>query len=310
MAEKFNGVGEIVSWEVPAGFKIEAEVLRKAMSDAGLNSKMARDVCASNAFRRATHEMKENRVIRKVKDENGFLYFQFTSEHLKGGEYEYSKECVLRINKDSGVVSGQNPGLVSLAQNLVDEKIRFRYKTDITNILKRLFRDHGDLFPICSNGGAYFVPQQHVGLCSQIQQMLQSIGAKLRQWEQADSPCNSANAAEAIFDHIKEMVQEYSELIADMDISNDKSIAKTTLKLSAVKMKMSFYQDTLCEYADDIDGLLLDATREFGDKLTGIQSDVKDVGPEPTEPTEPVTERAPEPAPVTEPAPDWMSQLA
>jgi len=265
-----EGAGEIVTWNAPKS--VGFTELKNAVTYGGLDEKIVRDMCPANAFRRSIHALEENRVIRKLSDSDDKLHFQFTEEYMSNDEFHYRKEADLILNKTTGIVHCSSYDLQKQAQDLIDSNIQTRTKSDVTRIVQKLFNDHGDLFPIREQGGAYFVPARHLGLCDKIEAMLMQIGGKLKRHELKESDTNKQNAVEMISDGIKDMITKYEKYMADMKSDDPKVLSKGMKRITEIRIKLNAYKDVLADYGDEISdtlkkitkGLIESASNGFG----------------------------------------------
>ena len=56
------------------------------------------------------------RIIRQVGEDEAAVTFQFTSESRDGDRFEYALETMLTLDKKTGTVTCDLPGLATLAQ--------------------------------------------------------------------------------------------------------------------------------------------------------------------------------------------------
>jgi hypothetical protein len=152
-------LGEVVSWELDA-VRVRYTHLRDALAASGLDPAVAREMLPRNAFARAARKLQERRIIRQVEDLDDVVRFQFTAEHRPGGLFTYELETVLTLDKATGAIACDDPGLADQARAAFDEEVAHRGTSDVTAIIKRLFADRKDarldLIPINSRG-TYFV---------------------------------------------------------------------------------------------------------------------------------------------------------
>src|SRR4029077_10321795 len=132
--------------------------------------------CSSGAGSRACRKLSEQRIIRPVSEDAATVKFQFTQESREGDRFEYTLETMLTLDKQTGAVTCELPGLATMAQEELDRCIAVRTGSDVTRIVQRLFERQADLFPIRPQGGAYFCPARHAGFVDQIQEFLNRVG--------------------------------------------------------------------------------------------------------------------------------------
>jgi hypothetical protein len=164
-------LGEIITWNA-AGIAISHRLLVEALRDRGLDETVARELAPRHAFTRACKKLAENRIIRQVDEDEAVIRFQFTPERKAGDHFQYDLETMLSLEKASGRVSCDLPGLATLAQEALDECLGVRTGSDITRVIQRLFERQADLFPIREQGGCYFVPAEYRGFVDRIAQLV------------------------------------------------------------------------------------------------------------------------------------------
>src|SRR3954449_598562 len=171
-------LGEVISWTCPAA-AVRHAALVAALADAGLDTGVARELLPRHAFARACKKLAKDRIIRPVAEDTSTITFQFTQESRAGDKYEYTLETMLSLEKATGKVRCELPGLATLAQELVDAAIDARTGTDITRCVKRLLDRHADLFPVREKGSVYFVPQAHAAFVEKVQAFLGRVNGRL-----------------------------------------------------------------------------------------------------------------------------------
>ena len=62
----------------------------------------------------------EARIIRPVSEDPATVKFQFTQESREGDRYEYRLETTLTLDKQTGAVTCELPGLATMAQEELD----------------------------------------------------------------------------------------------------------------------------------------------------------------------------------------------
>jgi hypothetical protein len=148
-------LGEVIAWACP-GVSVTHSALVDALEGAGLDAGVARELAPRHAFSRACKKLSDQRIIRPVSEDASTVKFQFTQESRDGDKFEYTLETMLTLDKQTGSVSCELPGLATLAQEELDRCIAARTGGDITKVVQRLFERRADLFPIRPQGGCYF----------------------------------------------------------------------------------------------------------------------------------------------------------
>lgn len=149
-------LGEIITWSC-SKVSIRHIDLIEALRDSGLDESVARELAPRHAFARACKKLSDARIIRQVAEDEAVITFQFTAEHRDGDHFTYDLETMLALDKATGKVTCDLPGLAALAQGELDRCLEARTGADVTRVVQRLFERRADLFPIREQGGAYFV---------------------------------------------------------------------------------------------------------------------------------------------------------
>src|SRR5207237_1455857 len=134
------------------------------------------------AFPRASKKPSDARIIRQVAEDDKAIRFQFTAEHRDGDHFSYDLETMLTLDKTTGKVTCDLPGLATLAQEELDRCLEARTGGDITRVVQRLFERKADLFPIREQGCAYFVPGAHTPFLEQIERCLSRINGRIQRF--------------------------------------------------------------------------------------------------------------------------------
>ena len=171
-------LGEVISWTC-SGVSVTHPTLLTALRDAGLDEHVARELAAKHAFTRACKKLCDRRIIRQVAEDETCVKFQFTQESRDGDRYEYALETMLTLDKKTGTVTCDLPGLATLAQEELDRATDARTGSDVTKVIQKLFDRHADLFPIRPQGGCYFVPEKYVAFVNKVQAMLGRLNGQI-----------------------------------------------------------------------------------------------------------------------------------
>lgn len=126
-------LGEVIAWACP-GVSVTHSDLVRALEDAGLDPGVARELAPRHAFSRACKRLSDQRIIRPVSEDAATVKFQFTQESREGDRYEYRMETTLTLDKQTGAVTCELPGLATLAQEELDRCISARTGSDVTRV--------------------------------------------------------------------------------------------------------------------------------------------------------------------------------
>jgi hypothetical protein len=146
-------LGEVITWDC-SGIIVRHLDLVDALTESELDPSVARELAPRHAFARACRKLSEARIIRQVMEDANTIQFQFTAEHKDGDRFSYDFETLLTLEKATGKVTCELPGLATLAQEELDRCFAHRTASDISRIVQRLFERKADLFPIREKGAA------------------------------------------------------------------------------------------------------------------------------------------------------------
>jgi hypothetical protein len=266
-------LGEVIAWACP-GVSVTHSALVRALEDAGLDPGVARELAPRHAFSRACKRLSDQRIIRPVSEDAATVRFQFTQESREGDRYEYRLETTLTLDKQTGAVTCELPGLATLAQEELDRCIAARTGSDITKVVQRLFERNADLFPIRPQGGCYFTPASHVGFVDQIQDLLGRVGGRLLRFPvPAGTEEGDRSVTQAVADGLAAVVAEHRAAVAQFGAdTRDDTLARAAEKIRATKFKLAAYAEYLAGEKDRLDRAVADAERELRDKVEQIAS--------------------------------------
>ena len=109
-------LGEVIAWACP-GLSVPHTDLVRALDAAGLDPGVARELAPRPAFSRACRRLSDQRIIRPVSEDAATVKFQFTQESREGDRFAYVLETMLTLDKQTGSVTCERPGLATLAQD-------------------------------------------------------------------------------------------------------------------------------------------------------------------------------------------------
>ena len=234
-------LGEVIAWACP-GLAVPHLTLVEALRDAGLDESVARELAPRHAFARACKRLSDRRIIRPVAEDATSVTFQFTAESRSGARFEYELETMLTLDKQTGKVSCDLPGLAALAQEELDRCVAARTGSDVTRVVQRLFERTADLFPVRPQGGAYFVPAAHAEFVDRVQAFLGRVGGRLyrfpvpagtREGDRSVQEAVAAGLAEAAAEHRRAVAAFDADTRADTLERAAERIRKTRFKVEA-----------------------------------------------------------------------------
>lgn len=281
--------GEIVSWDIPSGTQVSIGTLRAALAAAQFDESFARDMQPRNAFTRAAASMEDKRIIRKLADRGGQLWFQFTREDAEGDgdarRLAYNFEAVLILDKATGAVTCDgHPDLVVEAERLINLEKDTRYTNDITRIMSTIFVKNADVFPVRSQGGCYFVPAKFSEFLDRLDAFLTALarGASLRRFPvPAGFPAGDRSVKESVDYGLGQMIDEHLKAVEAMDDSTRKGTADKAMDLvRQTRFKIEAYADFLGDKQADLLKRVEDAREVLRQKMAALFAVATSDGPE------------------------------
>jgi hypothetical protein len=271
-------LGEVLAWACP-GVSVTHSDLVRAIEDAGLDPGVARELAPRHAFSRACKRLSDQRIIRPVSEDTATVKFQFTQESREGDHYEYRLETTLTLDKQTGAVTCELPGLATLAQEELDRCIAARTGGDVTRVIQKLFERQADLFPIRPQGGCYFVAQHHAGFVDKVQELLNRIGGRLLRFPvPAGTEEGDRSVTQAVADGLAAVVAEHRAAVAQFgtDTRND-TLQRAAEKIRTTKFKLVAYAEYLAGERERLERAVADAEHELRDKVERIATPAEPV---------------------------------
>jgi hypothetical protein len=264
-------LGEVIAWACP-GVAVTHSALVAALEAAGLDPGVARELAPRHAFSRACKKLSDQRIIRPVGEDAATVKFQFTQESREGDRYEYRLETTLTLDKQTGAVTCELPGLATLAQEELDRCISARTGSDITRVVQRLFERRADLFPIRPQGGTYFVPRCHAAFVEQIQDLLDRVGGRLLRFPvPAGTEEGDRSVTRAVADGLAAVVAEHRAAVAQFGSdTRDDTLERAAERIRTTKFKLTAYDEYLAGEKDRLDRAVAEAERELRGKVEEI----------------------------------------
>jgi hypothetical protein len=264
-------LGEVIAWACP-GVSVTHSALVAALTDAGLDAGVARELAPRHAFSRACKKLSDQRIIRCVSEDADAVKFQFTAESREGDHFEYKLETTLALNKQTGTVTCELPGLATMAQEELDRCIAARTGGDITRVIQKLFERAADLFSIRPQGGCYFVPACHAEFVEKIQTLLNRVGGRLLRFPVPTGTTEGdRSVTQAVADGLAAVVAEHRSAVAQFgtDTRSD-TLERAAEKIRTTKFKLTAYSEYLAGERARLDRAVADAERELREKVEQI----------------------------------------
>ena len=241
-------LGEVITWTCP-GLSVAHSTLVEALVSSGLDPGVARELAPRHAFARACRKLSDRRIIRLVAEDATTLTFQFTAESRAGDRYEYVMETLLKLEKQTGSVTCDLPGLAALAQEELDRCIAVRTGSDVTRIVQRLFEKQADLFAIRPQGGAYFVPAAHAAFVEKVQGLLGRMNGRLLRFPVPKGiPEGDRSVREAVAEGLAGLIAEHRQAVAQFggDTRPD-TLERAAAHIRTARFKVESYAEYLAE---------------------------------------------------------------
>ena len=266
--------GEVIAWACP-GVSVTHPALVAALEAAGLDPGVARELAPRHAFSRACKRLSDQRIIRPVSEDAATVKFQFTSESREGDRYEYRLETTLTLDKQTGAVTCELPGLATMAQEELDRCISARTGSDVTKVVQKLFERQADLFPIRPQGGCYFTPARHAPFVDKVQELLNRVGGRLLRFPvPAGTEEGDRSVTQAVADGLAAVVADHRAAVAQFgaDTRAD-TFERAAEKIRSTKFKLSAYAEYLSGARERLDRAVADAERELRAKVEQIAAE-------------------------------------
>jgi hypothetical protein len=264
-------LGEVLAWACP-GVSVTHSALVRALEDAELDPGVARELAPRHAFSRACRKLSDQRIIRPVAEDATSIKFQFTSESRREDRIEYTLETMLTLDKQTGTVSCELPGLATLAQEELDRCIAARTGSDITRVVQKLFERQADLFPIRPAGGCYFVPVRHCAFVDKVQDLLNRVGGRLLRFPvPAGTEEGDRSVTQAVADGLAAVVAEHRAAVAQFGTdTRDHTLERAAEKIRLSKYKLAAYSEYLAGERERLDRAVAEAEAELREKVAQI----------------------------------------
>jgi hypothetical protein len=261
-------LGEVISWTC-SGVAVTHPTLLAALRDAGLDENVARELAAKHAFTRACKKLCDRRIIRQVAEDESCVKFQFTQESRDGDRYEYALETMLTLDKKTGTVTCDLPGLATLAQEELDRATDARTGSDVTRVIQKLFDRHADLFPIRPQGGCYFVPDRHGAFVDKVQAMLGRLNGQILRFPvPAGTAEGDRSVKDAVAAGLAALIDDHRKAVAQFgEDTREDTLKRAADKIRATQFKVQAYAEYLLDEKGKLDREVAAARDELRRKV-------------------------------------------
>src|SRR3954451_11544852 len=228
-------LGEVISWTC-SGVAVTHPALVEALTSAGLDPAVARELAPRHAFTRACRKLSDQRIIRQVAEDDRSL--QFTAEHRDGDTFAYELETMLTLDKKTDAVRCDLPGLATLAQEHLDHATDARNGGDVTRVIQKLFERHADLFPVRPQGGSYFVPARHAGFVDRVQSMLGRLNGQILRFPvPAGTAEGDRSVKESVAAGLAHLIDEHRRAVAAFgDDTRENTLQRAAAKIRQTRL--------------------------------------------------------------------------
>jgi hypothetical protein len=283
MAARSNGLlavtpgtrllGEVITWTC-SGVAIRHVDLVVALRAAGLDEAVARELAPRHAFTRACKRLSERRITRPLGEDAESIRFQFTHESKVGDRFEYELESVLTLDKATGRVTCDQSGLAAMAQAELDRCIAARTGGDVTRVVQKLFEKRADLFPIRPQGGANFLPFEHVAFVEQVEAFLGWLnGRMLRIPVPRGTAVGDGAVKAAVAKGIAALIAGHRDAIAAFGADTRADmLARAAERVRVVRHKLAAYSVYLAEERGRLGRDLAEAAGALRAKVDAMRS--------------------------------------
>ena len=184
-------------------------------------------------------------------------------------------ETLLKLEKQTGSVTCDLPGLAALAQEELDRCIAVRTGADVTRIVQRLFEKQADLFAIRPQGGAYFVPIAHAAFIERVQGFLGRVNGRLMRFPvPAGIPEGERSVRQAVADGLSGLIAEHRQAVAQFGFdTRPDTLGRAAAHIRTTRFKVESYAAYLAEEKTRLDRELELAADELRAKVEQLAAE-------------------------------------
>ncbi len=272
--------GSVVTFDSGHSDKTFLQV-RDALTKAGFDPAVARELTPRSAFARAAKRLSEERVIDIIREDQEEVVFQFSKKNLlakEEPEYEYTKEHFVRLNKITGKITCVNDQLRDRAQTEVDRCLEMRTTSDITRIVYLLMEKQADLIPLRKQGGTYFVPEKCVGIIDQVDTFLNEFGGEvIRMPVPKGTPYGDKAVQKNMAEYLNDMMKQLEQAVEGFSSSTREDTIKSTAeKINTTRAKIEGYALYLEDRKNDLLAFVEEVNKKLLTKIAEVSTEKKD----------------------------------
>ncbi|HEY3789177.1 MAG TPA: hypothetical protein VGL71_09995 [Urbifossiella sp.] len=179
---------------------------------------------------------------------------------------------MLTLDKRTGSVACDLPGLATLAQERLDHAIDARTGSDITRVIQKLFDRHADLFPIRPQGGCYFCPERHTKFVDRVQGFIGRINGQLLRFPvPAGTGEGDRSVKEAVASGLAALIADHQAAVeAFGEDTRPETLTRAADRIQVARFKVESYAALLADEKGRLDRALAEAVARLRDKVNRI----------------------------------------
>jgi hypothetical protein len=184
---------------------------------------------------------------------------------------------MLTLLKVTGKVTCDLPGLATLAQEELDRCLEARTGSDVTRVVQRLFERQADLFPIREQGGAYFVPQEHIHFVDKVQAFLGRLNGKMSRFPvPAGTPEGDRSVKESVATGLAALIEEHQSAIDTFgEDTRPSTLERAAERIRQTRFKVEAYSTYLAEEKGRLEKDLATAAQKLRAKVQELMPDTE-----------------------------------
>jgi len=267
------GLGCVVTWNAKSDSVHTFESVTAALAAAGLDKDVCRELLPRHAWARAAKKMEDGRLIDKVNETDTVLVFQFTKQYIDSAaeSVDFKKETLVRLDKGTGQVRCDNEAIREIAQAEVDRATVERTTNDITKIVQTLFDANAMMFPIRDQGGAYFVPLEHVEFVRKIKTFLGQLGGSVRQYNVDASQESRESTAQAVAEKFEGLIKEHKAAVDAFTLNTRAdTIEACAQRIRDTRVELEAYGHYLASKSKGLFSQVAASEKELAKKIAGL----------------------------------------
>ena len=271
-------LGEVVTHDI-YGVTIRFEAIVNALREAGLDTSYARKLTPKSAFSRACRTLRKTRAIDQLKEVSPYIQYQLTRKALSdAGVFDYTLDHIVTLDTENGSIRcDTSQEVADKAQQMLDSELGTRKSGDITKIVQKLFKDNGDLFPICPRKGvAYFVPDEHRDFTNKVEKFMTAVGGTLGRFPIMKGTEEGNRSVRECMDHgLNTMITELQEVADKFSVkTREKTIKENKEEWDRVTFKLRNYSSYLGGKVKELEDRMAEARQKVRERLAGIQAEI------------------------------------